>query len=499
MPAVGGTAYRYRIAGVLVGALLLSPVIYSDLYDDAYIHARIAENWVSYGAPVFNEGAVFKASSSTGFVLLIALLRPLFGTIGAIRAIESLAIFATVYGLFHWISLSAQRRAAKLWVAVAALPAVLLAAYGGMETPIVCALLVAAALLHGRGRDGAVVFLIALCTWFRFEAIWLLLVMAFYYAHSRKSTRILLYAAPFAMLIATELYLLGEIVPQAARIKSVAYGFPLRNSLRNVLSFDLMPYGYLIGALLLVLFAGHAVTVARNRWRLELPDVLLMFSAAVMGAWIVGRTVVFPWYYCLLTFPFAVATMVLVDEASSRTPRLLVRLHYVAVAVFCVLGATKAWATFGVTGEDHVNLRVYRYRDIGTALFAHCPTCTVVSSEVGGLGYAFKGRVYDAFGLGDPDAARFHPLKVPEERRGYWVGAIPPEYVRYRDPDYVVSMPLFSEALRRSAVLGAYQAYDCALDPSGSLKLFGDTKIQVFSKSPIANAVLDRMRCSTHQ
>tara|TARA_A100001015_G_scaffold220167_1_gene247765 strand:- start:1376 stop:1609 length:234 start_codon:yes stop_codon:yes gene_type:complete len=39
------------------------------IYDDAYIHARIARIWIESGFPTFLVGEEFKASSSTGYII----------------------------------------------------------------------------------------------------------------------------------------------------------------------------------------------------------------------------------------------------------------------------------------------------------------------------------------------------------------------------------------------------------------------------------------------
>jgi hypothetical protein len=142
-------------------------------------------------------------------------------------------------------------------------------------------------------------------------------------------------------------------------------------------------------------------------------------------------------------------------------------------------------------------VRAQRYLTIGTGLSASCARCTLLASEIGGLGYGFRGTVFDAIGLADRAALRFHPLRVPAERASYRVGAIPPAYVALRAPDFVVSMPLFSEAFRASPVSRRFVSYDCPLVPEQPARaLWGDTVIQIFAKKAIAPALLTRMHCA---
>ena len=214
--------------------------------------------------------------------------------------------------------------------------------------------------------------------------------------------------------------------------------------------------------------------------------------------WLVGRTLIFPWYYCLLVYPFGLALILSAEysgagsTASARAENLA---GILVVLGFLLFGVKAVLFAFGIVGGDAPTLRVARYIQIGSGLYRHCPSCTLVTSEIGGLGYSFKGRVYDAFGLGDPEAARFHPLSVPEERQDFRVGAIPPKYVVYRNPDFVVSMPLFSMALRASKVVDKYNAYDCPFSEKRGVRIWGDSTVQIFSRRVLPDEVLRSMHC----
>jgi hypothetical protein len=160
-----------------------------------------------------------------------------------------------------------------------------------------------------------------------------------------------------------------------------------------------------------------------------------------------------------------------------------------AVALRIDLGGSRDELASGV--------RAQRYLTIGAELSAACPACTLLSSEIGGLGYGFRGTIFDAIGLADRAALRFHPLRVPKERASYRVGAIPPDYVALRDPDFVVSMPLFSQAFRASAVSRRFVSYDCPLVPEQPARaLWGDIVIQIFAKQALEPELLARMHCA---
>jgi hypothetical protein len=528
----------WTLAGFLLGLILAVPVYVSNLFDDAYIHARIVENFLTHGVPFFNTGEKFKAGSSTGYLFLIAALSKVWGVLDAIRYFEAFMIVATITSLFYLAGFSANHRVRNALAAISVIPFFLLAAYGGMETPVVCLLIAGAAIAWRHEKHSLVVFLIAMGTCFRFEVILLLLVVVFYYIYVRKSKKsIVIYAAPLLVLFFVELMIYGSVIPNAARVKSIAYDYPLLDSVLNALTFnfDYGLRGVLFGMLLVLVLGFQLAGMFRKKFKIDFSDVFIILSCGVFASWAIGRSNIFFWYYCLLVFPFGISVL-LTDDASSvkkgrqrvfegralESPHLplevststqnevgqnpetltlplplerLVKGSKIAVLIgFTILGAKAVLPEFGFLGNDRILLRVGRYLNIGTELYSFCPSCTLVTSEIGGLGYSFKGKVYDAFGLGDPEAVRFHPMKVPEERQGYSIGAIPPRYVEYRNPDFIVSMPIFSQALRRSAVINSYIAYDCPFSVEvGSI--FGDKKIQVFSKTALPAHTFRAMGC----
>jgi hypothetical protein len=106
---------------------------------------------------------------------------------------------------------------------------------------------------------------------------------------------------------------------------------------------------------------------------------------------------------------------------------------------------------------------VKAYLNIGTILNDEYPNATLLTSEIGGLGYAFRGRILDAAGLASPGALDFHPMKVPEQRSSGNIGAIPPGYVKLNTPDLIVSYDYFAQALLKDEVI---QQYNVILIPA---------------------------------
>jgi hypothetical protein len=80
----------------------------------------------------------------------------------------------------------------------------------------------------------------------------------------------------------------------------------------------------------------------------------------------------------------------------------------------------------------------------------------LLTAEIGGLGYTFRGEILDAAGLASPEALQFHPMDIPRERPRGDLGTVPPEYVEGHLPDLMVSFDSFAQALLASNVADQY-------------------------------------------
>jgi hypothetical protein len=100
--------------------------------------------------------------------------------------------------------------------------------------------------------------------------------------------------------------------------------------------------------------------------------------------------------------------------------------------------------------------RVRTYLETGRLLYEEYPNATLLTPEIGGLGYTFRGEILDAVGLASPEALKFHPMQVPNERPRGDLGTIPPEYVERHMPELIVSFDSFAQALLASNVASQY-------------------------------------------
>lgn len=440
--------------------------------------------------PAFNPGDLFKASSATGYVLLLAALSPVFGTLTAIKVVQAVALVATMVVAAVLVRAAPTNRLFAALALLGAAPMVFMSAYLGMETTIVAALMLSAALALQRGSLGRAIVLTAFATWFRIEVMLLVVLLVGWAIVRERRGAIILYVWPVVVLLAIDLYLYDQIMPHAAGAKSLAYGHPWEDSIKNTLRFatgEIYP-GFLLAALLVT----RLVAVVKARRLNHSADLFFAFCGGVLCAWILGRSNLFSWYFALVSVPFAIGLAIL---GTGQGGRIFRGLALMVSALYLVLGSETLLRMNGVFGPSS-SLRVGMYLDIGADLYDHCPTCSLATSEIGGLGYGFRGTVWDGFGLADPEALQFHPMPIPEERSHPAIGAIPAQYIPLRDPDFVVSMPVFSMSARETGVLAGYTMYDCPFSPDRTVRIFGDDAIEIYSKVELPNALIDDLGCS---
>jgi hypothetical protein len=101
-------------------------------------------------------------------------------------------------------------------------------------------------------------------------------------------------------------------------------------------------------------------------------------------------------------------------------------------------------------------IRVQRYLEVGKELYTLFPNARLLTSEIGGLGYSFRGEIIDAVGLVTPSALTYHPMKVPQQRQNATIGAIPARMVGDLLPELVVSLPIFVQEFDHSSYRNLY-------------------------------------------
>ena len=434
-------------------------------FDDAYIHFRIARHLAEHGHPYYNLGEAVMASSSTGWTIVLAAFFALGGSASSVALLEAAFTTLAVVVYTRLIAAAAGKAAVSWREALASffiiVPSLMMAGGGLMETPLAILLAGLAMLDFERGRPRAFAWL-ALACFVRVELGALgvaLLVVAL--MQRRRLGPILAWGAAAALpFVLYDLYFFGTLIPNTIRAKQLGYSLSWQQSLDQVgpsvalgpASFPIAPgAALLVGAMLL--FAKPISWTARASFAT---------GCAILAVYIVSHGYVFDWYVPLFTVPilWALAACLLSPALEPRALRALAALALVIPLLPPVLRlpafVAGAWRNPALSPQFAGGARTRQYIEVAEVLAKRYPGATLLSSEVGGLGWGFPGHIADGFGLVSPAAQKFHPMRVPEERLIGTLGAIPPGYVAEVRPELIVSYDMLAEALQRSGVIRQY-------------------------------------------
>lgn len=450
-------------------------------FDDAYIHFRVARHLLDTGTPYFNADEIVKVSTSSGWTLFLALLLSVARGLGmedrfagmvslvnAGIALGGMIVFIRVMETLIRGKLDPVR---KILFQIAYLALLAPSSIGLMETPL--AMLLAGVgildVLHARPRG----FLwIGLAAYTRVELVVLLAAVAL--LSLIRGRMYIVQAGVFLALgllplLLYDLYFFGTIIPQSIRAKSVIYTLTWLHTLTRglQLSFPVAfpEYQLFVVVIGLVLLIGipiiGAIIVYRNRqlWQSQWIIVFLVWALGIFSVYVAGETFVFEWYTPLFIIPLLMALILGASKEVFTRNTAAIGLQVVPFLMSLFLFVQFSYAAVFDPGSYVLfenGARVKTYLQAGRILYEAYPGAALLTSEIGGLGYAFQGKIQDAVGLASPDALQFHPMDVPEERYGGEVGAIPPEYVEEHWPELIVSFDIFAQALLSSDITGEY-------------------------------------------
>ena len=435
--------------------------------DDAYIHIRIAQHLAQTGQPFYNPGQPVLASSSILWTLVLGVIFLVFPAVPQTLAVVN-GILLVGCG---WVFLALCRKCLEgrkfsqlIPIGFAVCAAVLLftASIELMETPLAMLLLGLTALFYLQQKP-VWPFLIGCLPFIRMEfALFagILLLLAWLLKQEKvlpSLWRVAAAAAPFAIY---EMIVFGTVIPNTVLAKSLVYDVSIwQKTFETIATLVSLPLplrmtvyiGLPVTLFILVIqirqmaqdARTHDIYTQDGRRSLLIRNVLCLFAWAVMGFYIAGRSEKFDWYLPLYTVPFLFG---LVQQSVHN--RSYIAILLIPLLLFQPISFTTRAIARAVVDPQPPTLtvaaaRVRSYIQVGQWLHEQYPDATLLSSEIGGLGYGFEGRVIDGAGLISPDALAFHPMKVPEERLNGTIGAIPLGYIEQTRPELIVSYDFF--------------------------------------------------------
>jgi hypothetical protein len=444
---------------LLALAAVLYLFVYLSVYsqypsDDAFIHLRIARNFVVNGTPYYNPGEAVGGSSSPLWTVAIAVLFRHFGPRVALVPRLEFLLTVGVFGLCIWVL---RERLSPIVAVIAAflIVAMYLAsvAAGTMETPAAVLCFLASLIALRNDQPIRFGFLAALAVLLRYElAAWL--VIGFLLSRGLRAKALYIAGAATPLLVGATFnaYYFGALIPNTVWAKSRVYRLSMADFLTGM---DTNWVGLVLFVAANALVLGAAVRRRSPPWL----RALAIFPVVLFGLYCVARAFIFAWYWPLMLVPLALSAILVFP---TRVPYVLLLL-LVALPSYPIATAKEAYGLLvgnpSFFRDFTVAARARQYLRIGNDLAQLMPTAVLMSSEIGALGWTFPGRIVDAAGLVSPECLKYHPMPVPEERSRGTLGAIPPRAVTDLAPDVVVSMEAFSEAFRRQLAAGTISDY----------------------------------------
>ena len=471
---------------ILVAALvaLVSIRLLPFAEDDAYIHFRIAENLAEHGKPYFNPDECVMATSSLVWTCVLTSLTFIPLPLPLLACLLNAGL--TVIGAWLWAGLLCKTLENPLpfwaiWLFRLLYIGLLLPSSAGlMETPLAMLLMAWSCLLLVNDRcAGWVALAVAIFTRLEFVVLVPLFAVPLFLARKgRVLPHVLCFAGPVIALSSLSWILFSTVIPHTAVAKQIVYTLSRQSVFQNVF-YDLLPplhYSILgfpfTGSVLY--FASHllswawipgfcaflGVACCAMPWRSFLKDerqrwVPCMGLAGVMiaAAYILKHVFVHPWYVPLFSVP------ILFFFFGTSQSLKVSRIAILALAVLPLCAVNEY--SFAATGDTRMlttsaaGARVQRYREVGAILYRVFPDARLMTSEIGGLGYGFKGKLLDGAGLISPGALPYHPIRGSDSG----IGGIPAQFVRQEDPELIVSYPVFLREFETSPIRDRYRRF----------------------------------------
>ena len=447
-------------------------------FDDAYIHFRIARNFVEYGVPYYNPGEMVMASSSSVWTLLlsfifrfapsplsVAILNAILITIGAF-------VFQKLFPSYGLLS-------AFLYIAFMITPSI-----GLMETPLAILLFGLAILLFPIKHKISLI-LFGILPFVRIELVFAsALFIGYGVIKNQFSLRSAFLfagigAAPFLVY---DIVFFHTVIPNTVNAKLSGYDISSIDTILSILSQFFPGSGFLGGLIvllltplfILLLFLSHPHPAQSN-------SLLFISGIMVIALYIVGRPLIFPWYAPLFTISLILP--VINSITSSKTKSASVLIFVISLPLIFILSKILLSSTINPAYLDEYNggSRVTKYIEVGKRLYKAYPTARLMTSEIGGLGWGFEGEVIDGFGLASPSAIPYH-----KESSGS-VGTIPTQFIQNDLPEIIVSHDIFIKRFDESETASNYihLTEPIFLDRDG--ELWGGTNLNIYIRSDIYN------------
>jgi hypothetical protein len=502
--------------------------LYEYSHDDAYIHFRIATHLVEHGQPYFNIGETIKSSSSSAWTVFLGIQYFTLTLIGRESYlpvwVALINAFSTWLGAIVYVVVLSKILGKKIPVVyvigffIMYIAILLDSSIGLMETPVAL-LVVGIAFLLFIINNPLNSTLFGLAVFFRPELVIPLALSQFTTLLTNRSNLIrsfLFFSLGFIPILIYDLVFFRTIVPNTIYAKSKLYELTTTQSAVMIFP-DFVPLlgssSSFIYLSLISLFTSFFILVCLvfisiiKKMRLSgspfidnnLIFIIIFFLWCLIltSAYIFSNTFIFAWYAPLYRVPFILAiTYFCLTRITKPINNTLIFTTIIFTLIHLnqfpgvIIGAV---SNPSVYHGFETGARVKQYIALGNELYEKYPNARILTSEIGGLGYGFKGYIYDAAGLISPSAIQYHPMSIPDERSSGLIGSIPVPFVKDTKPEIIATLDVFVESLLRSEIIDDYTIIEFPifleedLSLSRNPSLWGSDSLLIFLRNDIPN------------
>ncbi len=476
---------NYYFIFLFIGILFIHFKFSNYIFDDAYIHFRIAENLIDFSLPYYNLDHPFMSSSSSLWTIVLAMFYYVFGLeyTDAITIFNSLLLVSNIYIYKRAIEIYLNSKMTYLQQIIFSLLFIcitLAASIGLMETNLAL-FLSGLSLLFMQKNDASSFFFLSLAIFTRLEFAILYLLFSIYFIlkNGKQSiVKVVLFTFLGSIIfILYDLYFFGSLIPLTVHAKSIVYDIDLLNIMTEKIF-----YGKYVALSLLILLM---IIFYKNNKKIKFnPLMIFSFSGFILlVAYIVKNTFLHGWYHPLYLVPITIGVFAYSLSLKKKISYLLI--IYILLFPFYktyfidTINIVKFSFTHNKQYIPHFNstARVRSYLNVSKKLYEKYPNAILMTSEIGGIGYGFKGYILDGMGLIQDDCLKYHPMKIPSERSSGGIGAIPVGCVKEKMPEIIMSYDIFIQALSKNNILNAYTHYKFPTLVSDDINATEDTRI----------------------
>jgi hypothetical protein len=397
------------------------------LDDEAFITFRYARNWAAGLGLVYNPGEPWEpvlGTSSPGFAALLALfLRLGCDPTWVAPALDLVCDLASAWLLLEILDRRRSAGGAALF-AFALLPQLDHIGAGGTEAPLFTALALGSALALQRERWSTSGTLAALATLVRPEGLLLVALLAGHALRSRAGLRRL--ALPVALIggvaLAWLLGVYGDVLPQPLRV-SLPLGAVAGGRAGLARAWDTLRQAFCPQLLCLPLLPLVLFGLARSFRRGTALSIVTLCALLISAGYVAARVPAGFWYFHL---PLSVWCAWLGQGFAALVVRLHARLSVDTLELArqraIVFGGPLLLLAFGSVAaarREPIDERVYGpLQSCARAIGRVEPRARILAADIGALGWAWRGTVFDSEGRTWPQAALYgDPNRMIRELR----------------------------------------------------------------------------------